>query len=92
MDKQKTVSPPSPYQLDTPLNNLIRECFGLWSEQSSAYGIHFNSVSGQYGGEFYEFVKALFEHYFPKSAYQSDQALGKRIKRVMNARRGKDIG
>lgn len=77
---------------DTPLNRLVHNLAELWPYQMQAIGVYYSSENESYSGPLYAMIAELFGKYFEASAYQSEQALGKRIHRVVYLMRGKDIG
>lgn len=88
-DYEKSPNPKAT-PLDTPLNNLIRNFLDLWPLGAGKPTVYYEDASQSYRGSFFDLTLSLFKEYFDTSIYQSEQALGKRIVRLIDLRNGKD--
>jgi hypothetical protein len=70
---------------ETPLDQLILEVEGMlmfFNNETDGSVCYYDGVRGHYRGNIFDFVKILLDSY-PPANYFSDDALGKRITRVL---------
>ncbi len=81
--KKEAEVPVYTHTINTPLDHLIQDLMSDFESGTNGKArCYHNDVTGQYQGNYFEFIVFILSLFAPKS-YHSDVALGERIKRAL---------